>query len=305
MTEVLPSWNNTATKAAIVDFVTRVTHVGGSDYVAPPERIATFDNDGTLWCEFPLQVQVFFTLDELKRLTVTAPALLAKPAFKALLAGDLKTLMTLSKREIFEPAFAVHAGMTVDEFKATVGHWLQQAKHPKLGRLFASNTYQPQVELLQYLRDNGFKTFIVTGGGIEFVREVSEQLYGIPPEQVVGSSTKAKFEIADGQSAIRKMPDLGSFDDRDEKPVNIDLHIGRRPIFAFGNSDGDLAMLRYTLTGPGARMGLLLHHDDAEHEFAYDRDFKPSPFKDGLDHADEYGIRIVSMKNDWNRVFPD
>lgn len=305
MTDTLLSWNDGTTKSAIVDFVARVTKQGGADYVPPAERIATFDNDGTLWCEFPLQVQIFFTLAEVKRLASQDPKLLDKPAYKALLAGDLKTLASLPKRDVLEPGLAVHAGMTVEEFQKTVGEWLGSAKHPKLERLFASNSYQPQVELLEYLRANGFKTFIVSGGGIEFVRAVSEQLYGIPPEQVVGSSVKSKFEIADGKSAIRKLPDLGSFDDRDEKPVNIALHIGRRPIFAFGNSDGDLAMLRYTLTGPGARMGLILHHDDAEREFAYDRNFKLSALKDGLDHAAEYGIGLVSMKNDWNRVFAE
>lgn len=305
MADALPSWNDGASKSAIVDFVARVTREGGPDFVPPAERIAVFDNDGTLWCEYPMQVQVFFALSEVRRLARQDPALLQKPAFKAMVDGDLKTLATLSKREVFEPAFAVHAGMTVEEFQQTVAAWLAGARHPKLERLFASNSYRPQIELLEYLRANDFKTFIVTGGGIEFVRGVSEQLYGIPPEQVVGSSTRTKFEVDGRHSAIRKLPELGSFDDRDEKAVNIALHIGRRPIFAFGNSDGDLAMLRYTLTGTGARMGLILHHDDAEREFAYDRDFKLSPLKDGLDHAADYGIGLVSMKNDWNRVFAE
>ncbi|HJW47273.1 MAG TPA: HAD family hydrolase [Lysobacter sp.] len=303
MTDPLSSWNPGACKSAIIDFVERVTHEGGADFVPPAERIAVFDNDGTLWCEYPLQVQIFFTLAEVKRLTAQNPALLEKPAYKALVEGDLKTLMSLPKKEVLEPGMAVHAGMTVEEFQQTVADWAQGAKHPKLDRLFASNIYLPQRELLDYLRANGFKTFIVTGGGGEFVRALSERLYGIPPEQVVGSSTKARFEIDGAHSAIRKLHELGSFDDRDEKPVNIALHIGRRPIFAFGNSDGDLAMLRYTLTGKGPRMAWYLHHDDAEREFAYDRDFKLSPLREGLDHASEYGIGLVSMKNDWSRVF--
>lgn len=303
MTDALPSWNDGPNKSAIVHFMARVTRECGPDFVPPAERIAVFDNDGTLWCEFPLQVQIFFTLDEVGRMARHDTKLLEKPAFKALLAGDLKKLASLPKREVMEPAFAVHAGMTVDEFQKTVADWLQSAKHPRLGRLFASNAYQPQRELLEYLRANGFKTFIVTGGGIDFVRVVSEHLYGIPPEQVVGSSVKTQFENHGERPRIRKLPELRSFDDRDEKAVNIDLHIGRRPILAFGNSDGDLTMLRYTLAGPGARLGLILHHDDADREFAYDRDFKLSTLKDGLDHATDYGIRLVSMKNDWNRVF--
>jgi hypothetical protein len=250
-----------------------------------------------------LQVQIFFVLTEAGRLAKNDPTLLEKPAYKALLAGDLKTLATLPKQEVFEPAFAVHAGMTIEEFQNIAADWFQAAKHPTLGRLFADNNYLPQRELLDYLRANGFKTFIVTGGGVEFVRVVAERLYGIPPEQVVGSSVKLKFEIDGKHSQIRKLAELGSFDDREAKPANIALHIGRRPILAFGNSDGDLAMLRYTLTGPGARLGLILHHDDAEREFAYDADFKLSVLKESLERADDYGIHVVSMKNDWNRVF--
>lgn len=304
MGATLSSWNEGSAKSAILDFVARVTNKSSADYVPPAERIATFDNDGTLWCEYPLQIQVFFVLAEVARLSTKEPALLQKPAFKALLEKDLDTLLSLSKKEIFEPAFAVHTGMTVEQFQKTATEWLQTAKHPHLGRLFADNSYLPQRELLDYLRANEFKTFIVTGGGIDFVRVISERLYGIPPEQVIGSSTKTKFDL-DHPDSINKLPDLNSFDDRNEKPVNIDLHIGRRPIFAFGNSDGDLGMLRYTLAGSGRRIGLLLHHDDAEREFDYDRDFKLSPLKDGLDRADEYGIHLVSMKNDWNRVFKD
>lgn len=303
MSNPLPSWNDGANKAAIIDFVARVTKEGGPDFVLPAERIAVFDNDGTLWCEYPLQVQVFFALAEVRRLAEQNPVLLQKPAFKAMIDGDLKTLATLPKKDVFEPAFATHAGMTVDEFRANAERWLATAHHPTLKHLFTQGAYLPQCELLAYLRANGFKTCIVSGGGVEFIRVVAEQLYGIPPEQVVGSSTKMKLESGDGQWTLRKLAELGSFDDREEKVVNIALHIGRRPIFAFGNSDGDLAMIRYTLAGSGPRMAWYLHHDDAVREFAYDRDFKLSALVEGLDHAAEYGIGLVSMKNDWNRVF--
>lgn len=301
--ECLECWNEGATKQAIVDFVERVTREGGPDFVPPAERIAVFDNDGTLWCEYPMQVQIFFALAEVKRLAAQDPALLQKPAFKAMVEGDLKTLASLSKKEAFEPAFATHAGMTLEEFHANARRWLEEASHPILKQLFIQGAYLPQCELLTYLRVNGFKTYIVTGGGVEFVRVVAEELYGIPPEQVIGSSTRMKLETVDGQAVLRKLPELGSFDDRDEKVVNIALHIGRRPIFAFGNSDGDLAMMRYTLGGDGPRMAWYLHHDDAAREFAYDRDFKLSPLREGLDHAVEYGIGMVSMKNDWREVF--
>jgi phosphoserine phosphatase len=248
---------------------------------------------------------VFFALAEVKRLTQQDPALLDKPAFKAMIDGDLKTLMSLPKKDVFEPAFATHAGMTVEEFHANATRWLRHAEHPKLQRPFVHNAYVPQRELLDLLRAHGFKTYIVTGGGVEFVRVVAQTLYGIPPEQVVGSSTKMKLEDGEGGMVLRKLPELGSFDDREEKVVNIALHIGRRPVFAFGNSDGDLAMIRYTLAGDGPRMAWYLHHDDAAREFAYDRDFKLSALREGLDRASELGIGVVSMKKDWNRGFAD
>ena len=301
--ECLECWNDGAAKAAIVDFVERVTREGGPDFGPPPRRIPVFVNDGPLWCGYPMQVQVFFALAQVERLTRLDPALLEKPAFKAMVEGDLKTLSSLPKKEVFEPAFATHAGMTVDEFRDTARQWLDEARHPTLPQLFEQGAYLPQCELLTYLRVNGFKTYIVTGGGLEFVRVVADELYGIPPEQVIGSSTRMKVEAVDGHPVLRKLPELGSFDDREEKVVNIALHIGRRPILAFGNSDGDLAMLRYTLAGPGARLGLLLHHDDAQREFAYDREFKLSALRDALDHAGDYGITVVSMTNDWREVF--
>lgn len=301
----LPSWNEGTAKSTIVGFVERITAAGGVDYVPPAERIAVFDNDGTLWCEYPLQVQVFFALAQVERLTRQDPALLDKPAYKAMVDRDLKTLMGLSKREALEPAFATHAGMTVDEFRSNARSWLHSARHPSLKHLFTQGAFVPMRELLAYLRLHGFRTYIVTGGGVEFVRVVAEALYGIPPEQVIGSSTRMQVEVQGKDVVLRKRAELGSFDDREEKVVNIALHIGRRPVFAFGNSDGDTAMLRYTLAGPGARQAWYVHHDDGEREFAYDREFRLSRFNDGLDQASEDGIGVVSMQRDWARVFDD
>jgi hypothetical protein len=223
--------------------------------------------------------------------------------FKAFLDHDFKTIHEMGKKAAFEQAFVTHAGVTVEEFDAIARAWFESAKHPNLGRLFKDNVYQPQVELLQYLRDNDFKTFIVSGGGIDLMRAFAEEKYGIPREQVIGSSVKTKFQADSGRVELMKLSELNSFDDREVKAENIGLHIGRRPILAFGNSDGDLAMLRYTLAGKGARLGLIVHHDDAAREFAYDRDFKLSPLVEALDKAGDYGITVVSMKRDWRTVF--
>lgn len=301
----LPSWNECTAKSTIMGFIERICAHDDPDFVPPDDRIAVFDNDGTLWCEYPMQAQVFFALAQVKRLAAQDPALLGKPAFKAMLDGDLATLASLPKKEVFEPAFATHAGMTLDEFHDTARQWFAEARHPTLQRLFTAGAYVPQRELLDYLRANGFSVYIVTGGGVEFVRVVAQQLYGIPPEQVIGSCTKLKVESGDDGIVLRKLAELASFDDREEKVVNIAQRIGRRPRFAFGNSDGDLAMIRYTLDGEGPRMAWYLHHDDAEREFAYDRGFRLSPFAEGLDHAAEYGIGVASMARDWNRVFAD
>jgi phosphoserine phosphatase len=300
---MLASWNDGAAKSAILDFVARVTRQGGRDYVPPAERIATFDNDGTLWCEQPVQVQVFFLVDRVKALAAKDSSIKERQPFKALLERDLKTLHDLGKKGLMELFAATHAGMTEDEFGSIVKSWFASAKHPKLGRAFTQVTYQPQVELLGYLRDNGFRTFIVSGGGVDFMRVISESAYGVPRDQVIGSSGKTRFDVAEGRVVLTKLAELGSFDDREAKVQNIGLHIGRRPILAFGNSDGDLAMLRYTKSGPGARLALLIHHDDGDREVAYDRDFKLSPLVEALDKATEYGITVVSMKRDWKTVF--
>jgi hypothetical protein len=299
----LPSWNDGAAKSAILDFVARVTKEGGPDFVRPAERIATFDNDGTLWCEQPVQVQVFFLIDRVKELAAKDAAMKERQPFKALLEHDHKTLHALGKQALQELFAATHAGMTEEEFDAIAKKWLASARHPKFGRLFTRCTYQPQVELLGYLRNNGFKTFIVSGGGIDFIRAFAEEAYGIPREQVIGSSGKLHYEMKDGRIALMKQSELNSMDDREVKPQNIGLHIGRRPILAFGNSDGDLAMMRYTRSGTGQRLALLIHHDDAEREVAYDREFRLSPLTEALDKASNYGITVVSMKRDWNTVF--
>ena len=277
----LPSWNDGIAKSAILDFVARVTTEGGPDFVRPAERIATFDNDGTLWCEQPLQVQLFFLIDRVNELAAKDLSMRERQPFKALLERDHKTLHALGKQAVQELFAATHAGMSEEDFDGIARAWFAAARHPKFGRLFKQCTYRPQVELLGYLRENGFKTFIVSGGGIEFIRAFAEEAYDIPREQVIGSSGKLHYEMKDGRIALMKQSELNSFDDREAKAQNIGLHIGRRPILAFGNSDGDLAMLRYTRSGPGARLALLIHHDDAEREVAYDREFRLSPLVRG------------------------
>ncbi|RUR77447.1 HAD family hydrolase [Chlorogloeopsis fritschii PCC 9212] len=301
----LPSWNEGTTKATILDFVRRVTIEDSSDYVPPSERIATFDNDGTLWCEQPTFVQGFFLLDRVKTITTEQPELAEQQPFKAVLENDKTTLATFGKKELVALVFATHTGMTPEEFRTIVQTWFDSAMHPRFHRLFRECVYQPQLELLDYLRANGFKTFIVTGGGSGVVRTVAESIYGIPPEQVIGSSSKTTLEWRDGKPVLVKQPELNSFDDRAEKVVNIELHIGRRPILAFGNSDGDLAMLQYTAAGTGARLALLLHHDDSDREYAYDRDFHFSPLREALEEVPKLnGGHIVSMRQDFKQVFP-
>jgi phosphoglycolate phosphatase-like HAD superfamily hydrolase len=301
----LRSWNDTAAKRAILDFVARVTDDRGSEYVPPASRIATFDNDGTLWCEQPLQVQFFFGHSLLEQLAEMDPSLRTRQPYKAYFDRDMKAMVALGRKTFLEVAAFAHAGKTEDEFDAYAREWLSNSTHPKLGKRFTDLTYRPQVELLELLRANGFTTFIVSGGGLDLMRAFAEESYGIPPWQVVGSSVKTRFDGGGERGELIKLPELNSFDDREVKVENIGLHIGRRPILAFGNSDGDLAMLQYCKSGPGPRLALLLHHDDAGREFAYDRDFKLSPLVDALDNAEKYGLTVVSMKNDWDCVFEE
>lgn len=304
MTDILPSWSDGENRTAIIDFVDRVTREGGPDYLPPAERIATFDNDGTLWCEQPLQVQFFFGRQRLEALAEADPSMKERQPFKGYLEHDMAAIKELGKKGLFEVAAAAHAGMTEDAFQAYATNWLANSKHPKLGKPFTQLVYQPQLELIAYLTGKGFKCFIVSGGGVDLMRCFSEEVYGIPRNQVVGSSVRTEMQEVGGKVEMVKLAQLGSFDDREVKPQNIVLHIGRRPVLALGNSDGDLAMLRYTLSGSGPRMALLIHHDDADREFAYDREFHLSPLAEALDRAGEYGIRVVSMKQDWGAVFP-
>ena len=304
MTDPLHSWKDDSTKAAILDFVTAVTTNGGSGFRPRSERIAVFDNDGTLWCEQPLQVQVQFALSRAEEMAKADPSLRERHPFKAFLERDMKTIHAMGKRGVLEFAFTVHAGMSVDAFTNMAQAWLASERHPTLRRPFTELVYKPQLELMAFLRANGFRTFIVSGGGVDFIRAFAEHVYGVPPWQVIGSSVKTRFRITDGRCELVKLAELGSFDDRDAKVENIGLHIGRRPILAFGNSDGDTAMMRYALAGTGLRMALLLHHDDGEREFAYDRDFRLSPLDEALDRAGEFGFHVVSMKNAWANIFP-
>ena len=299
----LPSWNDGAVKIAIVAFVKRVTKEGTPDFVPPAERITVLDNDGTLWAEQPMYFQLAFALDRVKALAPQHPEWKEKEPFASLLKGDVKAALAGGERAILEMVMATHAGMTTDEFEKIVKDWSMTAKHPKTGMLFTDMVYQPMLELLAYLRANGFKTYIVSGGGIEFMRPWAEKVYGIPPEQVVGSSGKTKFELRDGHPALIKLPEIGSIDDKEGKPININLHIGRRPIMACGNSDGDLQMLQWTSAGAGPRFALIVHHTDAEREWAYDRQSHIGKLDKALDEANTRGWTVVDMSKDWKKVF--
>lgn len=300
----LPSWNDTPTKQAIVSFVEKVTTEGSPDYVPPAERIATFDNDGTLWAEKPMYFQFFFALDRVKQLAPEHPEWKEKEPFASLLKGDLKAALAGGEKAALEIVMSTHAGMTTQEFEKTVEDWISTARHPETGRLYTEMVYQPMLELLAYLRANGFKTFIVSGGGIEFMRPWTERVYGIPPEQVFGSSIKTMFEIRDDGPVLVRLPEVNFIDDKEGKPVGINSHIGRRPIFAAGNSDGDLQMLEWTTGGKGPRFGLLVHHTDAEREWAYDRDSPVGRLDKALDEAPRRGWRVVDMKDDWKVIYP-
>ncbi len=296
-------WSDTATRAKIIDLVEAVTDESGPDYLLPSERIATFDNDGTLWCEQPLQVQFFYVIDKIEEIAKTNPEMKETQPFKAFLEKDHKTISTFSKKELMEFIFTAMGEKTPEELASAVKNWFDTAKNPKFNFSYYDCAFKPQIELLNYLRKNDFRIFIVSGGGVEFMRVISEKIYGIPTERVIGSSVKTKIVMDGTVPVINRLKELGNFDDREEKILNIHLHIGKRPVLAFGNSDGDLAMLRYALAGKGKKLSLLLHHDDAEREVAYDRDFKISPLNEALDVAAAEGIQVVSMKNDWTVVF--
>jgi phosphoglycolate phosphatase-like HAD superfamily hydrolase len=304
LADPLPSWNEGPSKQAITEFVRTVTDRSSPNYVPHEQRIATFDNDGTLWSEQPMYFQAFFTFDRIKTLAPQHPEWKDRQPFKAILENDMKALMAAGEKGMMEILMATHAGMTTEEFEKIVKDWLATAKHPRFNRPFTDLVYQPMLELLVYLRENGFTTYIVSGGGVEFMRPWTEKTYGIPPEQVVGSSIKLKFEMPDGKPVLTRLPEIDFIDDGPGKPVGIQKFIGRRPIAAFGNSDGDHQMLQWTAAGQGPRFMLLVHHTDGEREWAYDRQSPIGRLDKALDEAQGRGWTVVDMKNDWKRVFP-
>lgn len=303
-TELLPSWNDSESRLAIISFVDRVTDPRQPDYVPPAERIAVFDNDGTLWSEQPVYNQLAFALDRLRVLAPRHPEWAEQQPFKAALEGDLGALAEGGEHAILDLVMATHAGSTPDEFAATVVDWIETARHPDSGLRYTEMVYAPMQELLVYLRANGFKTFIVSGGGVEFMRPWVDDVYGIPPEQVVGSSIVTEFAYRDGAPVLLRRAEIDFIDDKAGKPIAINKHIGRRPIAAFGNSDGDLQMLQWTTSGVGARLGVIVHHTDAEREWAYDRESAIGRLDKALDEAAMRGWTVVDMAQDWAQVFP-
>ena len=299
----LASWNDGPARQAIVRFVTDVTTPGSPSYVAPEDRVAVFDNDGTLWSEQPMYFQLAFAIDRVRALAPAHPEWKETQPFKAALEGDVKALAASGERGLLELVMSTHAGITSDEFALVVREWAKTARHPTLRRPYTELTYAPMRELLDYLRASGFKTYIVSGGGVEFLRVFAEELYGVPPEQVVGSSIKTRYEVRDGRPVIVRLPEIDFIDDKAGKPVGIHKFIGRRPIAAFGNSDGDFEMLEWTTSGPGRRLGLIVHHDDEAREFAYDRASAIGRLDRALDEAGRRGWVVVSMKSDWRNVY--
>jgi hypothetical protein len=302
--DALPSWNDGPTKSAILQFVAKITQEGSPDFVPEPARIAVFDNDGTLWAEQPMYFQLIFALDRVKALAPQHPEWKEKEPFASLLRGDVKGALAGGEHAAVELVMATHAGMTTTEFEQLVKDWVATARHPTTRRLYTEMVYQPMLELLAYLRASGFKTFIVSGGGIDFMRPWTSAVYDIPPEQVVGSSIKTKLAMRDGTPVLVRLPQIDFIDDKEGKPVGIHEHVGRRPIAAFGNSDGDLQMLQWTTAGEGARFALYVHHTDAEREWAYDRESSFGRLDKGLDEANVKGWTIVDIKNDWKVIYP-
>ena len=301
--DLLPSWNDGDTKKAIVAFVSRVTSPG-PDLVPPAERIAVFDNDGTLWTEQPIYFQLAFALDEVKVMAAKHPEWKTRQPFKGVLENDMKAVLAGGEQSMFQIVGVTHTGMSIDQFKSAVDQWLKTAVHPRFKRPYTDLVFQPMLEVLTYLRANGFKTFIVSGGEVEFMRVWAERVYGIPPEQVVGTRFKTTYVVNDGVPALMRMPSLEFNDDKDGKPVGIETVIGRRPIMAFGNSDGDFQMLEYTTRGTGPRLGAIVHHTDAEREWAYDRQSHIGTLVRGLDEASARGWLLIDMKRDWKTIYP-
>jgi len=300
----LPSWNQNETKAAVIAFVERVTDPDSDDYVAPSERIATFDNDGTLWAEKPVYFQLLFAIDRLREMAKADPDILSSDVLRAAADGDFETVAAAGKDGLLEIVRTTHSGLSVDEFQAQARAWLDQARHPVTKMAYEAMLYQPMLELLSYLRDEGFRTYIVSGGGLHFIRAFSEDAYNIPPEQVIGTTGNASYEVRDGVPTVMKDPGIFFIDDKAGKPLAIDARIGRRPILAAGNSDGDFQMLEWTTAGKGPRLGLIVHHTDGEREFAYDRDSHVGRLDRGLDEAVQRGWVLIDMKQDWARIWP-
>ena len=301
----LSSWNEGPAKKSIMDFVSKTTKAGSTDFIPPAERIACFDNDGTLWSEQPMYFQLAFVMDRVKALSPQHPEWKDTQPFKAVLEGDIKTALSGGEKSMMDLMIATHAGTTTEEFKTIVKDWIATAKHPVSHRPYTEMIYQPMLELLNYLRVNGYKTFIVSGGGIDFMRPWTEAVYGIPPEQVIGSSLKLKYEMRDGGPVIVKVGEVNFVNDKATKPVGIEQHIGQRPVFTAGNSDGDYEMLQWTSTGTGhPRFGMIVHHTDEVREWAYDRTSSIGKLDKGLNDATKYNWLIVDMKKDWNKIYP-
>jgi len=300
----LPSWNEGATKQAILAFVKATTTPGSPEFIAPPDRVAVFDNDGTLWSEQPSYVQLAFILDRVKALAPQHPEWTSTQPFKAVIDQDWAALKNMDEHELFKLVAATHAGMNSEEFSALVKGWLKTARHPKTGRPYTQMVYQPMLELLDYLRAHHYKTYIVSGGGVDFIRPWSEEVYGVPPENVVGSAVATKFALKDGRPVLERLAEIDFINDKAGKPVGIHRHIGRRPVIAVGNSDGDLQMLQWTTAGQGPRLGLIVHHTDAQREVAYDRQSSVGRLDAALDQAPRAGWKLIDMKQDWKTVFP-
>lgn len=305
-TDPLPSWNDATTKQAIIDFVEKTTTEGSADFVEVKNRIATFDNDGNLWSEQPLYFQLIFAIDRIKAMADEYPEWQSTEPYKSILEGNVEKALSGGTKAILELVMSTHSGMSTEEFDEAVRDWLATAKHPKTGKPYNQMIYQPMLELLDYLRANDYKTFIVSGGGVDFMRVWVEEAYGIPPYQVVGSSNKVQFEVAeDGTPQLIKQPELNFIDDKEGKPVGIHQYIGMRPVFASGNSDGDYQMLQYTTAGEGPRFGLLLHHTDSVREYAYDRNSHIGQLNKGLDDAEKMGWTVIDMAKDWKVIYPN
>ncbi|WP_027252749.1 HAD family hydrolase [Photobacterium halotolerans] len=303
-TDPLPSWNDTATKQQMMQFVEQTTDSSSAQFVPASERIATFDNDGTLWAEQPAYFQLFYAIDRVKALADKHPEWKTEEPFASILKGDMEGVKKSGMEGLMKLVMVTHANMTTEQFSQSVEQWMQTAKHPVTNKPFTDMVYQPMLELLNYLHSNGYKTYIVSGGGVEFMRTWAPQVYGIPPEQIIGSSIKTEYKLIDGKPAITRLPEIDFIDDKEGKPVNIQKIIGRRPVIAFGNSDGDLAMLQWTKAGSGPRMSLLLHHTDAEREWAYDKESSIGHLDKALSVAEKEQWIVVDMKQDWKQVFP-